>query len=89
MTHPDHCKKCKKDNWCGIEYAWDHPEYYDGVSEWRCMDCNYRLNRWTGEELKEGQWATREDRYRCFNQRPSADKIKEDFGDVLLELSKE
>lgn len=32
----------------GIQYLGG----YDGVSEWRCPDCDYRENRFTGEEIK-------------------------------------
>jgi len=51
-------KKCK----CGsdqimIEYAWNSPNYYDGISEYRCLDpkCGIRVGRWSGKELKEGE----------------------------------
>lgn len=39
----------------GIEYPWTHPEYYDGVSEWKCRSCNRRWGKWSGRELKEGE----------------------------------
>ena len=48
------CPKCGNENICGIEYAWDHPEYYDGISEWRCLACSYRQGRWSGKELLNG-----------------------------------
>ena len=31
----------------GIEYEWNHPAHYDGVSEWMCPDCKTRWSRWT------------------------------------------
>lgn len=31
----------------GIEYGHDHPEHYDGVSEWQCPDCKHRWPRFT------------------------------------------
>lgn len=34
----------------GIELNWDHPNYYDGVSYWRCPDCEATFNRFTGEQ---------------------------------------
>jgi hypothetical protein len=34
-----------------VEYAHESPERYDGVSEWRCPDCDYREGRWTGRRL--------------------------------------
>ena len=36
----------------GVEYSWNSPGHYDGVSEWRCHKCGYRKGRWTGKELK-------------------------------------
>lgn len=29
----------------GIEYSYDHPNYYDGISEWQCPDCGYKEER--------------------------------------------
>lgn len=29
----------------GVEYAYDHPQHYDGVSEWMCPDCKHRWPR--------------------------------------------
>lgn len=43
----------------GIEYSYDHPDHYDGVSAWRCPGCGTTWNRWTGAELAEGQSARR------------------------------
>lgn len=39
----------------GIEYTYDHPQYYDGVSEWQCKTCGVRWGRWSGEILEDGQ----------------------------------
>lgn len=38
----------------GVEYSWDHPEHFDGVSEWRCPRCGRREGRFTGKVLTEG-----------------------------------
>lgn len=38
----------------GVEYDYDHPEHYDGVSEWRCPRCSRREGRWTGRALTDG-----------------------------------
>jgi transposase-like protein len=35
---------------CGVQYQ-GTPEDWDGVSEWRCMECGRRWGRWTGREL--------------------------------------
>lgn len=58
------CPRCKTDlsyecggktytRLIGVEYAYGHPERYDGVSEWRCgcPGCGYREGRWSGREL--------------------------------------
>lgn len=47
----DTCKKCGSENIVLIEYSWDHPQHYDGVSEIYCKDCKARIGRWTGREL--------------------------------------
>lgn len=39
----------------GVEYSWDSPEHYDGVSEVECRDCDARFGRWSGKELTEGE----------------------------------
>ncbi|MDD4860465.1 MAG: hypothetical protein PHR56_09755 [Dehalococcoidales bacterium] len=49
------CKKCGSENIIMIEYAYSHPEHYDGISEIQCNDCHTRFGRWTGKELKEGE----------------------------------
>lgn len=35
----------------GVEYQYDHPHRYDGVSEWRCSVCGERRGRWSGRLL--------------------------------------
>lgn len=32
---------------------------YDGISEWRCEKCKIRIGRWSGKELKAGEWERR------------------------------
>ena len=49
------CKACGSENIIMIEYSWDNPEYYDGISEIKCNDCGKRFGRWSGKELKEGE----------------------------------
>lgn len=49
------CPKCHSIDIVGCEYAYGHPERYDGISEYRCMKCKYRQGRWTGKELGEGE----------------------------------
>lgn len=49
------CKKCGSGNIVMVEYSWDNPEHYDGISEIDCQDCGVRFGRWSGKELKEGE----------------------------------
>lgn len=39
----------------GVQYSYDSPEHYDGVSEWRCPDCKLRIGRWSGKRLADGE----------------------------------
>ena len=50
------CNKCGGDV-VGVEYSFDSPERYDGVSEWECLNgsCAQREGRWSGKILKEGE----------------------------------
>lgn len=56
---PKKCGICKSENIELIEYAWDHPEHYDGVSEVVCRDCGVRIGRWSGRVLKDGEFEKR------------------------------
>ncbi len=53
------CKKCGSKNITLIEYSHTNPEHYDGTSEILCNDCGARFGRWTGKELKEGEFEKR------------------------------
>jgi len=55
----DHCPKCGSNNIILVEYAWDHPDHYDGISEIYCRDCNTRIGRWSGKELKDDEFEKR------------------------------
>lgn len=50
----DPCK-CGSTSWFGVEYSYNCPERYDGVSEWECQICGIRYGRWTDKELAEGE----------------------------------
>lgn len=39
----------------GIEYWYDHPDHYDGISEYRCGKCGRRWGRWSRRELDNGE----------------------------------
>ena len=39
----------------GIEYSYDNPQHYDGISEWRCETCGMRIGRWSGKELRNNE----------------------------------
>jgi transposase-like protein len=49
------CKKCGSGNVLEVEYNFDSPEHYDGVSEFDCQDCHARIGRWSGKELAPGE----------------------------------
>jgi len=49
------CKKCGSENIVMVEYDYNSPERYDGISEIDCKDCGARFGRWSGKELKEGE----------------------------------
>lgn len=50
--HKGHCDGCGQDvQPMGVEYAYEVPEHYDGVSEWVCPRCGRREGRWTGRVL--------------------------------------
>ena len=36
----------------GVEYAYDHPQHYDGVSEWACPDCDTRWYRFQPKPMQ-------------------------------------
>lgn len=39
----------------GVEYSWNSPNHYDGISEWQCPDCFARFGRWSGKLLAKGE----------------------------------
>jgi hypothetical protein len=59
-THPKVCPVCGAPI-AGLEYGYDNPEHYDGVSEWICTkgaddgSWHFRLGRWTGRLLKKNE----------------------------------
>jgi hypothetical protein len=53
------CRQCKSNNIVLVEYAWDHPEHYDGISEIFCQNCGARFGRWTGKKLKDDEYEKR------------------------------
>lgn len=50
------CQRCaaSAEHIAGVQYSYDHPEHYDGVSEWVCLKCGLRVGRWTGKILTGG-----------------------------------
>ncbi len=48
------CPQCGK-QLTGVEYAYNDPDYYDGVSEWACFPCGYHRGRWSGRLLGDGE----------------------------------
>lgn len=53
------CPKCGSDQIIGCEYGYGMKERYDGVSEYRCVKCGFRKGRWSGRELKDGEYEPR------------------------------
>lgn len=45
------CPRCHSNKIIGVEYSWDSPEHYDGVSEWMCSVCETRVGRWSNRIL--------------------------------------
>jgi hypothetical protein len=43
--------ECPAERQIGIEYPYDDPLHYDGVSEWNCRECGRRWCAWTKREL--------------------------------------
>ena len=39
----------------GVEYAYDHPQHYDGVSEWACPDCDTRWYRFQPKPMQKSK----------------------------------
>ena len=46
---------CPEDKILLLQYAWDSPEHYDGISEITCTQCKKRVGRWSGKTLLEGE----------------------------------
>jgi transposase-like protein len=65
MKNLEKCPKCKSKNIVGYEYQMTS-EDYDGISEWRCMKCGYRVGRFSGKELKDGELEKRPKGYMSF-----------------------
>ncbi len=38
-----------------IEYDYNSPEHYDGISEYYCGRCKKRVGRWSGRVLEDGE----------------------------------
>jgi hypothetical protein len=49
------CKKCGSENIVMVEYSYESPEHYDGISEIDCKSCGARFGRWSGKELAKGE----------------------------------
>lgn len=61
------CPKCKHKDLIGVEYSWDSPEHYDGISEWMCPICQTRIGRWSkkvlaNDEIERRYGITKEER---------------------------
>ncbi len=43
----------------GVQYTYNHPQHYDGISEHRCNQCGTCYGRWTGKILAIGEFEER------------------------------
>ena len=50
------CPINKKHKVILVEYWYDNPNRYDGISEISCKDCGKRYGRWTNNVLKENEF---------------------------------
>jgi hypothetical protein len=39
----------------GVQYQHNHPQAYDGISEWQCCKCGARIGRWSGKVLADDE----------------------------------
>lgn len=60
------CRKCGNKNIISVEYSWDNPNHYDGVSEIDCLKCGYREGRWSGRELKGSEQEDSKERFKAW-----------------------
>lgn len=51
----DECPYCHGEM-IGVEYSYDSPYHYDGISEWDCLKCNKRFGRWSKKVLGENEY---------------------------------
>lgn len=49
------CQNCSSFKVLSVQYDYDSPHHYDGISEYWCMDCGLREGRWSGKILKDGE----------------------------------
>ncbi len=52
---PDRCPHCQSKRITLVEYSYDDPNHYDGVSEIQCKRCKKRFGRWSKKELAPGE----------------------------------
>jgi len=69
------CEKCGGTEIIQVEYPYDHPEHYDGISETVCMTCTVRIGRWSGKELGIEEY----EKYPVRRKRPFKKKVNPDF----------
>lgn len=47
-----YCRRCDMTvTTFAVQYPYDHPEHYDGTSEYQCGRCGRREGRWSGKVL--------------------------------------
>ena len=38
-----------------VEYGYPSPNHYDGISEYKCLECGNRVGRWSGKLLAKNE----------------------------------
>jgi len=46
---------CPEEHIILVEYNYNHPQHYDGISEITCKKCKKRVGRWSGKTLSDGE----------------------------------
>ena len=49
------CRECGSEEVVSIQYDHNNPNYYDGISEYKCFNCSVRIGRWSGKILGDDE----------------------------------
>lgn len=51
----EHCDNSEEHEIVLVQYGYDDPHHYDGVSEKKCLTCGRRTGRWCGNKLEDDE----------------------------------